>query len=115
MITSSTSSLSRLVVRVLRWDQYGASVPQLKIFSCLVLAQPASASICERINSEFAFVKDRRRNRLCHDRADKLVSLFHNLRFAARMNQTDYVEPSVGWTEHDAESGITKYGVTNYD
>jgi len=40
-----------------------------------VLSQPASASICERINSEFAFVKDRRRNRLDHDRANKLVDL----------------------------------------
>ena len=34
----------------------------------------------ERINSEFEFVKDRRRNRLGHEKADKLVPLFHNLR-----------------------------------
>jgi hypothetical protein len=33
----------------------------------IALAQPASASICERINSEFAFIKDRKRNRLGHD------------------------------------------------
>ena len=45
----------------------------------LVLSQPASASIIERINSEFAFVKDRRRNRLSHKKANKLVGLFHNL------------------------------------
>ena len=46
------------------WGQYGSSVPKLQKLACLVLSQPASASICERINSEFAFVKDRRRNRL---------------------------------------------------
>ena len=42
------------------WDQNGGSVPELQAFARLVLAQPASASICERINSEFEFVKDRR-------------------------------------------------------
>ena len=98
------------------WDQYGASVPELQFVACLVLAQPASASICERINSEFAFVKDRRRNRLAHARADKLVSLFHNLRLLARMRKTTYVEPAVGWTEDEGLDavGITKYGVAHY-
>ena len=67
------------------WEQYGASVPELQAVACLVLAQPASASIGERINSEFAFVKDRRRNQLKHDRAEKLVSVFHNLRLLRRM------------------------------
>ena len=62
------------------WNQNGASVPrELRSVACLVLAQPASASIIERINSEFAFVKDRRRNRLCHSRANKLVSLLESL------------------------------------
>lgn len=41
------------------WDQYGASTPQLQIVACFILAQPASASLCERINSEFGFIKDR--------------------------------------------------------
>jgi hypothetical protein len=41
------------------WDQHGGGVPELQAFARLVLAQPASASICERINSEFEFVKDR--------------------------------------------------------
>jgi hypothetical protein len=42
------------------WDQNGGSAPELQAFARMVLAQPASASICERINSEFEFVKDRR-------------------------------------------------------
>lgn len=62
------------------WDQNGSSVPELQKIARIVLAQPASASICERINSEFAFVKDLSRNKLAHDKADKLVGLFHNLR-----------------------------------
>ena len=60
------------------WDANGASCPELQYVARLVLAQPASASICERINSEFAFVKDPRRNKLGHEKANKLVSIFHN-------------------------------------
>ena len=61
----------------------------------MILAQPASASICERINSEFEFVKDRRRNRLSHYKANKLVRLFHNLRLLKRMKKPQYSEPMI--------------------
>ena len=67
------------------WDANGASVPELQIVARLVLAQPASSSICERINGEFAFVKDPRRNHLGHSKASKLVGLFHNLRLINRL------------------------------
>ena len=39
------------------WDQHGATVPELQAVARMILAQPGSASICERINSEFEFVK----------------------------------------------------------
>ena len=48
------------------WEQHGSSVPELQMVACYILSQPSSASIIERINSEFAFVKDKRRNRLGH-------------------------------------------------
>ena len=73
------------------------------------LAQPASASICERINSEFEFVKDRRRNRLGHDKANKLVALFHNLRLLKRMKKPDYAEPAIAWTDDPLHTGVVKY------
>ena len=98
------------------WDAHGASVPELQQVARLVLSQPASSSICERINSEFAFIKDRKRNRLVHERANKLVGLFHNLRLMLRMKKPSYVEPAVGW-DRDGEggegvggSGIVKFG-----
>ena len=53
------------------WDANGASCPELQYVARIVLSQPASASICERINSEFAFVKDPRRNKLEHAKANK--------------------------------------------
>jgi hypothetical protein len=96
------------------WDANGASVPELQAVACIVLAQPASASICERINSEFAFVKDRRRNKLSHIKANKLVRIFHNLRLMNRMNKAAYSEPAVGWLEEPEKAGILKYGVSNY-
>lgn len=96
------------------WDQCGSSTPQLQAVARSVLAQPGSASICERINSEFEFVKDRRRNRLHHSKANKLVGLFHNLRLLKRMNQRAYVEPAVAWSADELHSGIAKFGIENY-
>lgn len=96
------------------WDQNGASVPELQAVARMILAQPASASICERINSEFAFIKDRKRNRLGHDKANKLVGLFHNLRLIKKMKTPAYTESAVGWNQEDDKSGITKWGVTHY-
>ena len=80
----------------------------------LVLAQPASASIIEHINSEFAFVKDPRRNRLGHVKASKLVGLFHNLRLIHRVKKPAYSEPCIGWNEEDFKVGLTKFGVAEY-
>lgn len=94
------------------WDENGGSVPELQAFARMVLAQPASASICERINSEFEFVKDRRRNRLCHEKANKLVGLFHNLRLLPRMKKPDYAEPAIAWADEDDDS--TKSRVVKY-
>jgi hypothetical protein len=95
-------------------EMYGSSVPELQEIAMLVLSQPASASIIERINSEFAFVKDRRRNRLGHKKANLLVGLFHNLRLLKRMQKPTYTEPAIGWNDEEMKSGIVKYGVAKY-
>ena len=54
-------------------------------------------------------MKDRRRNRLGHEKANKLVGLFHNLRLLARMKRVSYAEPAVGWVDDIDHSGVTKY------
>lgn len=56
------------------WDEYGSSMPELQQVARIVLAQPSSSSICERINGEFGFVKDIRRNRLSHAKGDQARS-----------------------------------------
>lgn len=96
------------------WDLNGASVPELQTVARLVLSQPASSSICERINGEFAFVKDPRRNRLGHMKASKLVSLFHNLRLLHRVKKPAYSEPAIGWNDEDFQTGLVKFGVAEY-
>lgn len=55
----------------------------------------------------------RMRNRLTHDRANKLVRLFHNLRLTKRMTKTCYTEPAIGWFEDESQmsSGVTKFGL----
>ena len=96
------------------WGANGADYTELQYAARLILSQPASASICERINSEFAFVKDPRRNKLGHERSNKLVALFHNLRLIHRMKKTGYTEPAIGWNDEDNHSGVKKYGVAKY-
>ena len=91
------------------WDQNGGSVPELQAFARMVLAQPASASICERINSEFEYVKDRRRNRLSHNKANLLVGLFHNIRLLKRMKKPTYSEPAISWSGDLEKSAVTKF------
>lgn len=98
------------------WDAHGGSCTELATVARLVLSQPGSSSVCERINSEFAFIKDRKRNRLTHTRADKLVSLFHNLRIMKGLRSPRYVEHAVAWLEEgEVKSGITKWGIANYE
>ena len=80
-------------------------MPELQAVARIILAQPASASICERINSEFEFVKDRRRNRLSHEKSNKLVALFHNLRLLKRMKKPKYTEPSIAWADTEELDG----------
>ena len=97
-----------------------AGIFRLRPYACrqghvwwLALMVTVIASICERINSEFEFVKDRRRNRLGHEKANKLVAIFHNRRLLTRMKKPAYVEPAIGWNTEDERAGVIKYGVAN--
>ena len=74
------------------WDQLGGTATAPAARSCRETwrascshsppQRPSSThrAHIERVNSEFAFVKDARRNKLEHGKANKLVALFHNLR-----------------------------------
>ena len=55
-------------------------------------------------------MKDPKRNRLGHEKANKLVALFHNLRLLYRAKKPNYTEPMVGWNEEDKKTGLIKFG-----
>ena len=67
-----------------------------------VLAQPTSASSCERNWSAYDFVHSKSRNQLRHARADKLVYVFSNLRLLTHATAGSYQEAQVGWQYADA-------------
>ena len=114
---SAFDAASHVDLAVLQWihsvpeliRRFGSSVPELQTVARLVLSQPASASLCERINSEFEFVKDRRRNRLGHTNANMLVGLFHNLRMLKRMKSPNYTESTIAWSEDLESSRVIQY------
>ena len=60
-------------------------MPDLQWHAVKILAQPASASIVERVNSEFVFIHDKKRNTLGHTKAEMPVYIFHNLRILKKM------------------------------
>jgi hypothetical protein len=64
-----------------------------------VLAQPASATIIERLNSEFSYVHDKKRNKLGTDKGGRLVYIHHNLRVMNKLERFDYIEPAVEWDD----------------
>ncbi len=50
-----------------------------------------------------------------HEKANKLVAIFHNIRLLYRMNKPAYVEPAIGWNTEDDRAGVIKYGVADYE
>ena len=63
-------------VEAIRMDQNGGSIRELQTHSCTCPACISlSETVIERINSEFAFIKDRRRNKLAHVKANKRVRM----------------------------------------
>eukprot|EP00253_Pinus_taeda_P002869 PITA_02869 len=58
------------------WIDCGIEAPQLQEFAIRVLSQPCSASSCERNWSMFDHIHSKKRNRLEHERLEKLVSIY---------------------------------------
>jgi hypothetical protein len=64
------------------WMTYGSSdCPDLSLIAGSLLGLCASSSSCESIGSNYAFVHDKKRNRLDPARAEKLVFVYSNYRF----------------------------------
>jgi hypothetical protein len=85
------------------WVQFGAGMPELQAFAVEELAQPASASSCERNWSAFEFIHSKKRNRLSSNKASDLVYVYCNLRLLDKIEDLEYEEAFVAWSSEEEE------------
>ncbi len=76
------------------WSTYGRAWPHLRWFAMRLTAHGVSASACERNWSTYEWIHNKKRNRLGHLRAEKLVRSFSNLNLLSRnaMYESGFVE-----------------------
>eukprot|EP00253_Pinus_taeda_P001510 PITA_01510 len=65
----------------------GIEAPQLQEFAIKILGQPCSASSCEHNWSVFEHIHSKKRNRLEHERLEKLVFIYDKLRMLTKQVQ----------------------------
>eukprot|EP00253_Pinus_taeda_P012588 PITA_12588 len=75
------------------WIDYGTEAPQLQEFAIRVLSQPWSVSSCEINWSVFQHIHSKKRNRLEHERLEKLVFIYYNLLTLAKQVQPKDTDP----------------------
>eukprot|EP00253_Pinus_taeda_P025072 PITA_25072 len=71
----------------------GTKAPQLHEFTIRVLSQPCSASSCDRNWLVFEHIQSKKRNRLEHERLEKLVFIYYNLRMLPKQVQAKGTDP----------------------
>ena len=75
------------------WLDCGTEAPQLQEFAIRILSQPCSASGCERNWSVFEHIHTKKRNRLEHERLEKLVYIYYNLRMLTKQLRAKDLDP----------------------
>ena len=75
------------------WIDCGTEAPQLQEFAIRVLSQTCSSSSCERNWSVFEHIHSKKRNRLEHERLEKLVFIYYNLRMLTKQVQPKDTDP----------------------
>eukprot|EP00253_Pinus_taeda_P033731 PITA_33731 len=75
------------------WINCGTEAPQLQEFAIRVLSQPCNASSCECNRSVFEHIHSKKRNMLEHERLEKLVFIYYNLRILTKQVQPNDTNP----------------------
>lgn len=83
------------------WRTYGAMVPELQEVAMRVLAQPASSSASERVNSEAGHIKSIKRSRMKTETMQQKLCIYHNLRFVDNVTAIDYEDSTFKWGEDE--------------
>eukprot|EP00253_Pinus_taeda_P004506 PITA_04506 len=66
------------------WIDCGTEASQLQEFAIRVLSQPCNTSACERNWLVFGHIHSKKRNKLEHERLEKLVFIYYNLRMLTK-------------------------------
>lgn len=88
------------------WAAYGSNVPELAFVAMIVLASVTGAGEAERCWKKLDWIHTKRRNRLTHERATKLLRLSSALQLQRRTLATAGEEEYWGWSnssEDEAE------------
>eukprot|EP00253_Pinus_taeda_P013079 PITA_13079 len=75
------------------WIDCGTKAPQLQEFTIRVLSQPYSASSCERNWLVFEHSHSKKGNMLEHERLEKLLFIYYNLRMLTKQVQPKDMNP----------------------
>eukprot|EP00253_Pinus_taeda_P001478 PITA_01478 len=81
------------VMRAHWWIDCGTEAPQLQEFAIRVLSQPCSASSWECNSSVFEHIHNKNRNKLEHERLEKLVFIYYNLRMLTKQAKPKDTDP----------------------
>jgi hypothetical protein len=87
------------------WDVHGGCAPELQSVAVKLLSQSPSSSPTERNWSDFDYLKNKRRNRLLPDTAEKLVHVYRNSRETARFD-AEFDELYVSWNLPESADAV---------
>ena len=74
------------------FQQYGASVPHLQWFAVRILAMQSGGAAPERFYSKLGWIKNKRRNRLGHEKTEKLLFVHLNLVLKHKIEKLEFEE-----------------------
>ena len=83
------------------WSTWGSAAPTLQKVAQRILAQPASSSACERVNSEAEHIKSLKQNTMTTENMDDHLYIYHNLRLVDQIESLDYCEAVIDWDSSD--------------
>lgn len=97
------------------WSLYGNSAPTLQKFAIKILSLACSASGCERNWSVFEHIHSKKRNKLEHERLQKLVFIKYNQKLKNRFKRKDLIDPISLEDIDDSNEWMTGFMENNSD
>ena len=81
------------------WNSKGYLFPKLRVVAMRLLAQQASSSASERVNSEMGWLMDDKSNRMSQTTLDNITWVHHNLRLLNDIDDPEYEDVNILWDE----------------